>query len=90
MPGSDGKAQGLHREAEGRLIGCYNHWVATERLVANRFSPTIIVQVRSTGSAMDFAQRRMALESSLKKYLEIHEKVDETMKRAIAEMPLGR
>lgn len=48
------------------------------------------MQVRSTGNAMDFTQRRMALESSLKKYREIHEKVDETMKTAIADMPLGR
>lgn len=39
---------------------------------------------------MDFTQRRMALETSLRKYREIHEKVDETMRRAIADMPLGR
>lgn len=48
------------------------------------------LQVTSTGNAMDFAQRRMELESSLKKYREIHEKVDETMKKAIVDMPLGR
>lgn len=48
------------------------------------------LRVRPTSSAMDFTQRRMALESSLKKYREIHAKVDETMKTAIAEMPLGR
>lgn len=46
--------------------------------------------MRSSGSAMDFTQRRMALETSLKKYREIHEKVDQTMKKAIDEMPLGR
>lgn len=39
---------------------------------------------------MDFTQRRMALETSLRKYREIHEKVDETLKTAIADMPLGR
>jgi len=48
------------------------------------------LRVRPTASAIDFTQRRMALESSLKKYREIHEKVDETMKTAIDEMPLGR
>lgn len=46
--------------------------------------------MRPTASAMDFTKRRMVLESSLKKYREIHEKVDETMKTAIDEMPLGR
>lgn len=48
------------------------------------------LRARSTASAMDFTQRRMALETSLKKYREIHEKVDERMKTAIDEMPLGR
>lgn len=51
---------------------------------------TYSVQVRPTTNVMDFTQKRMVLESSLKKYREIHEKVDETMKKAIADMPLGR
>lgn len=46
--------------------------------------------MRSTDDAVDFTQRRMAMESSLKKYREIHAMVDETMKPAIASMPLGR
>lgn len=39
---------------------------------------------------MDFTKRRAALETSLRKYREIHEKVDQTLKTAIVDMPLGR